>query len=949
MTQQSDSAAAEPRTGSLDVPLSERPLVADDDNTVISAPERKSTEAISEPAPPPDAIRQRLFPSGGVATGEESGIRLAHFEIRERLGSGGMGSVFRATDLELARDVALKILHPASSQDSSLVARFRNEARACAHLNHDNIARVFFAGTQDGLHYIAYELADGRTIKELIQQSGQLTPEETVNYAIQVTLALNHIAAAGIVHRDIKPSNIMLTESGRVKVVDLGLARRDVTDSIGDITVAGTTLGTFDYIAPEQARDPRNADIRSDIYSLGCTMYHMLTGQPPYPEGTALQKLLDHQGKSPPDPRSINAAISMELGAVMRKMMANQPDHRYQAPALLLSDLLHLAQLMGLQSVPAEGIIWRKRDPLLARPPLGAVWVFASVVAICLTAIVLNRFPAPAAVPADMVSDGDFLGSQIGPESFAQVNPSSQRPDDQVSGESPVNSSSPSVIVSGGASVADPIKTEPLRPESLSVPIPIPAASFGGIAPALVQLPLPLGTSPGNPLTQAKPETGPFILQTEAGNRLSFRTLQGAVADARSGDVILLRFNGYPPDILSQPPVRIVGMNLIIRAAEGFRPTLEFDGSSSGSLSRSEMFTLRRGTLTIRDLDLRMVTRDDLTTDRWSMFRLDGPSRIQLDNVTLDCRNRSNQPACLFDMSDAGSISEEGTSAETAITLNRVLCRGEADGFRIAGQPQGRIRIQNSAFALSEALLQDLGSASMLQTRGNLELWMEHVSLIVGGPVLHMQDSDELTGRGAQRVLPNLTVRSEACVFASARPNGHLVLAEGNSFIEDIESALTWNGFTNLYCRFAVMWQIDTAALDYTGRRLDLAQWKQFWQNRSDGEENTAVELSDAGWVDAAWMTENLFQPGQIGPGSFQLNASLFQTSSGSLPLARDGLISGVSVGDLPAFPTPSPPTAAPIPEAVAATPPDSDVGATNSTETSVASESAPARTGPTP
>jgi nitrate/nitrite transport system substrate-binding protein len=264
-----------------------------------------------------------------------------------------MGAVFRALDLELARDVALKILHPGPSLDSSLVARFRNEARACAQLNHDNIARVFYAGSQDGLYFIAYEFASGRTIRDLIVERGHLTIAEAVNYAIQVTLALNHIAAAGVVHRDIKPSNIMLTDAGRVKVVDLGLARRDTEDSIGEITVAGTTLGTFDYIAPEQARDPRNADVRSDIYSLGCTMYHMLTGQPPYPEGTALQKLLDHQGKTPPDPRSMNQKVPEGLAAIMRKMMANNPDQRYLAAGLLLNDLMRMghysdrAQLMA--------------------------------------------------------------------------------------------------------------------------------------------------------------------------------------------------------------------------------------------------------------------------------------------------------------------------------------------------------------------------------------------------------------------------------------------------------------------------------------------------------------------------------------------------------------------------------------------------------------------------
>ena len=145
MTQISANEALEPLTTPANVPLSERPLVADDENTVISSPEPPRAELKPESASATaeiDAVRNRLFPSNGVFKGEEIGIRLAHFEITGRLGSGGMGAVFKATDLELARDVALKILHPSSSQDASLIARFRNEARACAQLNHDNIARV---------------------------------------------------------------------------------------------------------------------------------------------------------------------------------------------------------------------------------------------------------------------------------------------------------------------------------------------------------------------------------------------------------------------------------------------------------------------------------------------------------------------------------------------------------------------------------------------------------------------------------------------------------------------------------------------------------------------------------------------------------------------------------------------------------------------------------------
>ncbi|MFZ9090556.1 MAG: serine/threonine-protein kinase [Planctomycetaceae bacterium] len=318
MSQPKSSATGEQSSGSIpassSVPLSERPLVVREQNTVISGkPEPAATAPDRNENLP---LRQRLFPADGSEPGSEAGVRLAHFEIRERIGAGGMGAVFRGVDTELSREVAIKVLHPGSTRDTSMIARFRNESRACAQLSHDNIARVYYAGSQDGLFFIAYEFARGKTLRDLILESDRLTPAEAVNYAIQITLALNHLSASGVVHRDIKPSNLMLTDGGRIKVVDFGLARRETDDSIGHITVAGTTLGTFDYIAPEQARDPRLADIRSDIYSLGCTMYHMLSGNPPYPEGTALQKLLDHQGKSPPRLSSVNPEVPEELSAI---------------------------------------------------------------------------------------------------------------------------------------------------------------------------------------------------------------------------------------------------------------------------------------------------------------------------------------------------------------------------------------------------------------------------------------------------------------------------------------------------------------------------------------------------------------------------------------------------------------------------------------------------------
>ena len=916
MTQHNVTDAAEHLTIAAHVPLSERPLVAEDENTVISSPEQPRTESKNELTAVGDAYRQRLFPASGNSGGDEAGIRLAHFEITSRLGAGGMGAVFKATDLELARDVALKILHPSSAQDSSLIARFRNEARACAHLNHDNIARVFYAGSQDGLYFIAYEFASGQTIRDLIIDRGQISIEDTVNYAIQVTLALNHIAAAGIVHRDIKPSNIMLTNSGRVKVVDLGLARRDTTDSIGDITVAGTTLGTFDYISPEQARDPRTADVRSDIYSLGCTMYHMLTGQPPYPEGTALQKLLDHQGKSPPDPCLMNPTVPQELAAIMRKMMGNNPNHRYGVPGLLLNDLIQMASLLGLRSIPAEGIVWRKLTPGSGRAPMGAVWMFVSVLMICLTAIFLQQSSRAGKRTEELAADTESPWKEVvNPEEFSTGPLQSANGGGSAAlstgsdSESAFTGSRTSTTDSGntGAGVGK-VSTAGGGPVVAATGLQKPLPAIPNAGPISTSfLDLVMGRTIANvaPVPVVPQQEDPFLLQGSDGGVKSYRTLKAAVADARSGDVVLLRYNGYPDDLPAQPPVRIVGMNLIIRAADGFRPTLEFDGVAEAAVSPGQMFNLRsQGSLTMRDIDLRLIVRDELAADRWSLFHCEGPNRISLENVSIECQNPDGQPAAIFDLTDesTGPVDNAGRP-ESEFTLTQVICRADADAFRIACQPRGRIHLKNCGFALNGTLLQLRGDSSMQPTRGALEVSLDHVTCIHAAPMLHMNDGDERKG-GTPRTLPRISISSEASVFAGIGPDSKLLASEGNSYLEDIESIVSWNGFTNLYDGHSIFWVIETSALDYSSRRLDFAQWNQLWQNRSDSEDTNSSIMPPLAWQNPVWRDSgNTISLSGIFPSAFELDAALFNSGPLSLPKARDGLVPGVNAQELPPFP----------------------------------------------
>ncbi|HCS51500.1 MAG TPA: hypothetical protein DIW81_07880, partial [Planctomycetaceae bacterium] len=264
---------------------------------------------------------------------------LGRYEIQRKLGSGGMGAVYLALDTNLKRMVAVKVLPLEKAENPTLVKRFKAEAQAAAQLTHDNIVRVFESGEADGLHYIAMEYVEGTDVQRLIKKRTRLPVRRATEIIKQVALALEHAAEASIVHRDIKPSNLLITQSGLVKLTDLGLARVMDEAEETSITRAGTTVGTVDYMSPEQARSSKAADIRSDLYSLGCTWYHMLTGSPPFPEGSVTNKLHAHATAPIPDPRSQNELVPEAIVGVLQRLMAKKPIDRYQTVAELLEDL----------------------------------------------------------------------------------------------------------------------------------------------------------------------------------------------------------------------------------------------------------------------------------------------------------------------------------------------------------------------------------------------------------------------------------------------------------------------------------------------------------------------------------------------------------------------------------------------------------------------------------
>jgi len=253
-----------------------------------------------------------------------------------------MGTVYRAIDSQLNRVVALKILPKDKARNELLVKRFKSEGKAAAALRHENLVCVFDNGEIEGSLYIAMEFVDGIDGQDLVLRDGPLSVERSLNIIKQVARGLQHAFQHHIVHRDIKPSNLLIDADEHVKLADFGLARSLDEEEETNITRAGTTVGTVDYMPPEQARNSKDADFRSDIYALGATWYFLLIGKPPFPEGDVLNKLNQHANDPPPDPRKANPEIPAGVVDVIHKMLAKTQKERYQTPTELLDDLERL-------------------------------------------------------------------------------------------------------------------------------------------------------------------------------------------------------------------------------------------------------------------------------------------------------------------------------------------------------------------------------------------------------------------------------------------------------------------------------------------------------------------------------------------------------------------------------------------------------------------------------
>jgi serine/threonine protein kinase len=498
---------------------------------------------------------------------------LGQYRILDQLGSGGMGQVFKAEHLLMKRVVALKVMAAHLVKDRSAVARFHREVQAMAQLAHPNIVTAHDAAEAHGLHFLVMEYVDGIDLGRLVAEVGPLPPPLACECIRQAAVGLQHAHERGLVHCDIKPANLLLTEVRKesspsfspesgltlpvVKILDLGLARLAGTSpespTLHSLPVpCSGPAGTPDFMAPEQAHNSPAADVRSDLYSLGCTLYYLLSGQVPFPGGSWSEKLLKHQFDEPTPLAELRPDVPVEIAAIVHRLMAKNPDERYPVPAAL-AEVLEV--WLTDQSLHSER--GGNRTPLPAGDTRPAV-----------TGPTLATSDPEPATPST-------------PQPYPVPAPSSPGPE----GQSPLRSSA--LLLT--------------RKRRLPMPLAVGVAVVVGLGTAWLarQAYLTGADAPTRPTltaVESEPLPGAFVLASRPNQ--VFDQLAAAVAAAGAGDRLLIRHDGT----FSVRPIAVRGKSLTLEAAPGCRPRLALVASAVARVWQPLLST--DADLTLQGIDL---------------------------------------------------------------------------------------------------------------------------------------------------------------------------------------------------------------------------------------------------------------------------------------------------------------------------------------------------------
>ena len=766
----------------------------------------------------------RLFPlppeqdSGSLPS--VTGMQLGHFVIEERIGRGGMGAVFRAIDKRLDRVVALKILSPDLSSDQDAIQRFQNEAKAAAKLDHDNIARVHYIGEENGLHFIAFEFVSGTNVRKFILQKGRIAPSDVVNYSLQIAEALRQTSAANVIHRDIKPSNIIISPTGRAKLVDLGLARHQTKSQRPELTVAGTALGTFDYIAPEQALDARNVDVRSDIYSLGCTMFHMLTGEPPYPSGTVFQKVVNHHGSHPPSPSEKCRNVPPQLSRVVQRMMATNPDERYANADSLVNDLVQIAENFGLQPTSPDTVVWT--TPLYkARNPYWdgtRTWMGVALVLLVMVVLVDRLQFDTTTEPAN----DSFAGvnpTMDGHENSDSTDANGPSDNDQSNETIPETNSNSEIVATIGESTTanslNSLSTNGIDPDEVrdsSIPETNDSSTVGVIASNSSES-NSIVTSEGDeqPLhsTQASQTTQDevgiqdapaFFVKTPGAEAIGVYTLASAFTLAEDNSVIEIQ--SVQPIEIQTEKIRVQNKRVRIRSATNERPVIRFDLSES--LSRQVFATEgiifeigSGGALEVYGVDLELLIDESIAVDRWSFFKMSAGAELVTKWSSFTINNPNLADASLIEIPDSepediSSLMPERTSQRTTrVGIHESFIRGQMDGVVQTGLDPMDLQFDATALNLTGAAYRIDGSQtpSMVMDsddqQSSIKLEFGHVTAVLGEGLISASCGDHGD-------LPPMIVDVRNSIFRIEKPGLPLIWIAGHLDSDLLIEKIQW-------------------------------------------------------------------------------------------------------------------------------------------------------------
>ncbi|MFO1019963.1 MAG: protein kinase [Planctomycetales bacterium] len=847
-------------------------------------------------------------PGGTQPFANPQGIVLGHFRIEHCIRSGGMGAVFKAIDMRLNRPVALKVLPPSQTRDSASVLRFRNEAQAAAQLDHENIARVYYIGEEHALHFIAFEFVSGTNVRDLIHQHGTLAPADVVNYTLQIAFALSHTSENGVVHRDIKPSNIIITPQGRAKLVDMGLARNENRDPGDQLTTAGTTLGTFDYISPEQAKDPRSVDVRSDIYSLGCTVFHMLTGEPPYPEGTVLQKLLDHQAKDVPDPRQKNRLVSDDLSSIVQKMMAADPRARYQSPEQLIRDLILVATSMGLKSSYLESAVW-----VAAHYPPPTFWQKYGGWLITVGALLLfvlwlkydgdRSARIPPANPVVREDDQNTLDGKAPAETrdttkskpgggLSQTSPGpqgilpSKGTEDVETVDSGVRKTSPVGPVSPEKKpLADPQKTasaQPIPPATAESPNPEdvpklfenvpkrPSAPKTNLTQSQEPIPGTELTDPDDPesplmvgeiksatqkksaeQTTAPPNTE--VRATPPANLEPFAILASTSgAEHRYPTLEAACFDAVDGNVIElrfdgirmERPIRI-NKKVTIRAARGNHPTLELIPLEiPGDPPQTQMVTITAGSLQLVDVNLLIRQPENSTTDPWTLFSIQKGEQLRLERVVVTLQGRENRNLTFAEFRSSGMDPSLMDIETSPLASTKSSFRFDLQGSMIRGQAD-LIAVRHShSLRVSVKDCVIASSGTLIRTEGSVDTGRP------GGIIEVQLDQNSMVLNGG-------LIRMSAGDSLMSLPRIE-VTATNNIFTTSVSAQ---QGIPALVSMQGNLPQEDFARLlSWNGQKNFYDRFEDFWTTASSDNATKGIRLKFEGWT-RRWGPENEVDP----------------------------------------------------------------------------------------